>query len=254
MAISFKMSLVLYVSGNESILKSDHFPPLHLPVEYEMALTGLSIWNSIPNVTSDNNIFYYGAEGEKKIEIPVGSYELNDIADYLEYKLKENETQDSKSLNNNHKELGDKSIILRGNRQTLKSELICKYLVDFTKPKNIGNILGFNSIVLPPFKMHVSNDLVNIMQVDTVRIECNIVTGSYSNGEPSHAIYEFSIGVPPGYIMIEVPKSAIYLPVFVRSISNVELRICDQDGNLLNLRNEKTRVRLHLRPRNAYNI
>jgi len=44
------------------------------------------MYNSIPNVDINNNLFHIG---DKVIQLPIGSYELNDIYDFLKNKLKD---------------------------------------------------------------------------------------------------------------------------------------------------------------------
>ena len=90
---------------------------------------------------------------------------------------------------------------------------------------------------------------VHILKINTLRVECSITMGAFNNGKPVHTIHEFSPTVPPGYKISIVPRNVIYFPVLVESIPRIELRICDQDGNLVNFRGEKIVARLHLRPR-----
>jgi len=44
------------------------------------------MYNSIPNVDINNSLFHIG---HKVIQLPIGSYELNDIYDFLKNKLKD---------------------------------------------------------------------------------------------------------------------------------------------------------------------
>lgn len=241
------MSFTLQLSGSESVLKAQFFPPLTLKGGYELGLVGLESWNSIPNVTVENNIFYYSSS---TLEIPVGSYEINDIAEFIEEKL-----QDKHGAPETHSKLGTKYLSLKGNTQTLKSEILCRYSVDFTrKTRNIGSLLGFRDVVVNALEKKESSDLVDILQVETWRIECDVVTGSFTNGKPTHTLYEFCPDVPPGYKVLEIPRTVIYLPIAVKVIDSVEIRICDQNENLVDLRGEKTSIRVHLRPQDAHHL
>ena len=89
-------------------------------------------------------------------------------------------------------ELESEAIILCGNTQTLRSELICRYPFDFEKPRNIGSILGFTNIKLAPFILHQSNDLVDILQFETIKVQWDIINRSYSNVKPDHPMFELS--------------------------------------------------------------
>lgn len=69
------------------------------------------------------------------------------------------------------------------------------------------------------------------------------------NDSPAHILHEFALDVPPGYKLAERPRNLIYLPVNVREISRLEIRILDQEGRLINFRGEEITLRIHLRPR-----
>ena len=60
-------------------------------------------------------------------------------------------------------------------------------------------------------------------------------------------IHEFFPVVPPRYKIIEVLSQVIYLPVTVKSIDHLQIRIVDQDGRLVNFRGEVITIRLHIK-------
>lgn len=224
------MSLTLSITGNSSDLSTYYPNSLQLNVQYECALLHFSTYNSIPNIDKRNNKLYYGS-GEI-IEIPEGSYELQDISDYLKSEIK------------------DGTIKLQCNNNTLKTTLYSSKNIDFTKVDTFRSLLGFNKQILKANKWHVSEFPVNILPTTVIRIECDIVSGSYINGEPSHIIHEFALNVPPGYRIIEIPKNAIYFPINQNNISCIHIRLLDINNNLINLRGEEVQLYLHLRRKN----
>lgn len=119
--------------------------------------------------------------------------------------------------------------------------------VHFDRANSIGSILGFTKRKLVAGLKHESDIPVNILKVNSVRIECNITSNSYINSERSHTIHEFYPNVAPGYKIIELPNTIIYLPVTVPSIDNITIKIVDQNGDLVNFRGENISIRLHLK-------
>lgn len=237
------MSITLKLSSNKSVLHARYFPPIVLEKDSEVCLLSLICWHSITNVDETNNCFYYD---DKKIEIPVGCYELTDINKYLRREMKKDHlsqplTDDQKTLLENH------PLVLEGNRHTLHSEITCRYAVDFKKENNIGGLLGFDDIITEPFVKHTSNKPVNILKVQVIRVSCNIASNSYDEGKASHIIYEFFPNVAPGFKVIERPNQLIYHKLNTRVISEIEVRFTDQTEKLLNLRGEVIHLRLHIR-------
>lgn len=221
------MSFTLSVTGNTSVLNTTYSPNLQLEGEYECALLYLSTFNSIPNIDKMNNKFVYAKD--TVIEIPEGAYELQDISDYLKSSMK------------------DAVFQLNCNNNTLKTSIYCTKDINFEKQNSIGPLLGFDKKVLKANKIHESPLPVSILSTTVVRIECDIVSGSYINGKPSHIIYEFAPNVPPGYRIIEIPKNVIYFPVSRNNIDTINIRILDINDKLVNLRGEEVQLYLHLR-------
>lgn len=221
------MSLTLSITGCSSVLTTYYPNTLQLDGEYECALLHFSTFNSIPNIDKSNNKFYYG--NNEVIEIPEGTYELQDINDYLKSEIK------------------DAAIKLRCNNNTLKTTIFCTKDINFIKEDSFRRLLGFNKQILKANKWHVSQSPVNILPTTVVRIECDIVSGSYVNGEPSHIIHEFALNVPPGYRIVDISKNAIYFPVNQNNISCIHIRLLDINNRLINLRGEEVQVYLHLR-------
>lgn len=225
------MSITLALSGKSSILTANYFPPIELVGDYECCLIDFHAYNSIPNVDYDNNLFHIG---DNVIEIPIGSYELEDIVDFL--------TDIYKNMN------GNKSIDITANNNTLQIEILSSHdAIFFDRQRSIGKLFGFDERILESGTRHLSNLPVNILKVNALQIQCSITTGAYMNNLPAHTIHEFGINVPPGYKLDEIPRNLIYLPVNINVISSLTIWIVDQEGRLINFRGEEITLRLHLR-------
>ena len=230
-----KMAVTLSVTGTESILTVEYFPPINLATDYVCGLINFQTFNSIPNIDQKNNLLHFG---NLIIKIPVGSYEIDDINEYVKDYLKIN----------NHQ---NKAFLLKANNNTLKSEIFSSESIDFDQDNSIGSVLGFQREKLKPHYLHKSSLPVNIVKVNSIQIECNIVSGSFLNNKSVHTIHAFSPNVPPGYKINEVPRHVAYLPINSRRITSLTLKITDQNGDLVNFRGEEITIRLHLIPRHV---
>lgn len=247
-------SMTLTLTGKSSQLSAKYFPEIDLnDGDYVCGLIDFHTFNTIPNVDNSNNLFYYGNGGSQQlnrkkrsvaidsndeelrttcITIPVGSYEVADLNRFLKKKMQEKNV----------------TMELEANKNTLQCEIMCNQSIDFSKPNTIGPLLGFTQKqVLEKNKAHISNAPADILKVNVIRVECNIIKGSYLNDKPSHTIHEFSPRVPPGYKVVEVPQNVIYFPITVKSIHDLTLSITDQDNNLVDFRGERITVRLHIK-------
>lgn len=229
-------SITLTLCGNESTLSASFHPEIELDdrFSYSCGLLDFYTYNSIPNVHEGNNQFMYVHNGKAEIfEIPVGSYEIDEIANYL----------------NRYFETQEIVFIMRGNKNTLRCLIKCdpNLTIDFTIANSIGPLLGFSSRVLENRDYHISDKPVNITHITSIRVDCDITTGSFHNGRNTHTLYEFSPSVSPGYKISEQPRNLIYLPVVRRRINTINVAIVDQDGHLVDFRGEGITCRIHIK-------
>lgn len=250
-------SITVTLSGNSSILEADFFPPITLDnkFQYECGLIDLKTFNCIPNVDETNNCFSFGMQHGKMdvqsenneinliafdvscykrndIYLPTGTYEIEDIFNFIKSTFPTDKSPE---------------IIMRVNKNTLKCEIWSNLLIDFTQSNSIGSILGFSSRILEPRKMHESDIRIEINRINTIRVECSIITNSYFNNESVHTLHEFYPKVEAGYKIVESPLNVIYLPVTVGTIHTISLKFVDQKNRLIDFRGEEIVSRLHIR-------
>lgn len=211
--------------------------------QYEMALVNLETYYSFPNIDASNNNFRYSPDNGVtwfNINIPEGSYEITDINDYIKRIMADNGHYDA--VNNEY------YINIEPNNNTLKSvvDIAANYQVDFTTANSIRSVLGFNSQIYTE-GYNESENIVNILSINSLRITSDIITSSYTNGGTENVVYSFFPNVGPGFKIIQEPLNLIYLPVTLSTISRMETKLVDQTGKLVNLRGEKLSIRFHIR-------
>ena len=219
-------------SGTTSTLKTEYNPSIELSPEknYAVGLANLFTTNSIANIDPDQNKFYIG---DNTVVFPTGAYELGEVESFIQSSLQQ---------------AGANTLVsISPNDNTLRSEIKSTAQIDFRPKDSIANLLGFHHRILPPNNKHVSDFHVNILKVNSIRVECSIATGAYINNQKVHTIHEFFPDVGTGFKIIETPKQIIYLPISTKSIDQIELRIVDQNGDLVDFRGEVITIRLHIK-------
>ena len=126
----------------------------------------------------------------------------------------------------------------------------CK--VSFDVPNSLASVLGFKQSIVYGVGRHASENLVNIMTVNSILVHCNIIHSSYMRGTQSPVTYNFFPNAAPGQKILEAPHNVIYLPVTVDVISTLSVRLTDQRGKLLDLRGVELTIRFHFRERKQY--
>lgn len=226
------MSRTITLTGTSSVLSATFVQPLILDGEYGIGLIDFHTFNSIPNVNETNNIIKIGNE---VIDIPIGTYEIDEINSFINSELKKRSSTEKDAFH------------LRGNLNTMKCEMMSDTLdVDLTSPSSIAPLIGFHKKIYSASKKHESQLPVDVMNVDDIRIECNVAVGSFDNDRPSSIIYSFYPDTPPGFKLIQRPSAIIYYPLNTDKISEIRVRILDQENRLVNFRGERVTLRLHI--------
>lgn len=239
------MSYILSLNGKSSYLENRYFPYIELDGEYECGLLDLVTYHSIPNIEEGvNNIFHIG---KHEIKLPTGSYEIEDINDYIkDYLMRKDSWLDE--VGKVLKIPGDKvAVHIKANKNTLKTEIISTENIYFDKPNSIADLLGFKKEKLAPNLLHISDETVKITKVNMVHVECDIIDGTYQNKNKSNTIYQFPIDVAPGFKIVQKPTNIVYLKVNTNQLTSLRIRLLDQQERPINLREEEISVRLHLK-------
>ncbi len=225
-------SQTVSLSGNSSELECHFFPPLELPNKSVIGLLSIQTYNSIPNVEAGCDTLHIirgGLEGATKIKIPTGCYEIITLETKIRGLLKD---------------IGVNFFSLSTDNSTLKCAVHCNSDIDLNVEDSIAPLLGFDKRVLTRGRKHESDRVVKIMNVNTIKVECNLALGSFDNGRQSHTIHEFYPVVPPGYKIVEIPKYCVLYKLKTNTIDFVRVSLTDQNGKLIDFRGETVNVRL----------
>ena len=201
--------------------------------EYEIALVDLETYYSFPNISDHNNIIDYFnvlTQEVKRIIVPKGSYGYSDLVKEIYRQLN-----------------GEDAFKLSANTNTFQSrlEINPNYRVRFLQ-NSLKSVLGFTGDIYDE-GTYFSENVVNIMSITSILIHIDIINGSYVEGSKKPVIYSFYPKVNPGYKIIQKPHNPIYLPIVRKNISTLNVRITDQNNDLLDLRGEEVVIRFHIR-------
>ena len=240
---SHKDSFQVIVSDDTTRFTKKFNPPIQLKNRpYEIALVNLETYYSIPNITNKNNSFRYSANGGadwNTINIPTGSYDIEDIKAVIQRGMKSNGHWDEAN-----KEL---YVQILANPNTLKaiSKIDNNYQVNFKSGNSLRKMLGFNSKVYTTSQE--SERVVDILSVNSILVNLDIISGSYVNGIARPTMYSFFPNVSPGHKIVENPKTVNYLPITLHVIHSIQITLEDQYENQLDLRGENITIRLHIK-------
>lgn len=224
------MSEYILLNERSSVLERVFSPPIALDPKkkHSIGLEYFAAYNSIPNIDHTNQIFRYGKD-KSEIIIPKGSYEIDALEAFLKDKV------------------GGEHITLKANNNTLKCMLKSSFEIDFDHAGSIGRMLGFARKVYAPNVLYESELPVNISDVNMIRVECNIATGSYVNDTIAHTIFAFSPNVPPGFKMVLSPGTIMYNRINTTSIDRLRISLVDQDGRPVDFGQETVTVCLRIK-------
>ena len=118
------------------------------------------------------------------------------------------------------------------------------YEIEFNVPNSIGSVLGFTNGTIR-VGYNESSNIVNIIQVNSILVNLDIISGSYVNRSASPTIYSFCSNVSPGYEIVERPSpSLVFYPVSRNEINSMKVWLTDQNNESIDLRGEQITVRI----------
>ena len=176
-----------------------------------------------------------------QIRIPPGAYEIESLDDEIKRIIFEeghyNETTYPFIIKPNFSTLGSIIEILTPGPQ-----------ISFVFDDSIGNLLGFNEILVWG-KYNLSDNPVDILSFDKIFIECNIAQGMIFKGKRSRIIHNFTMDVDPGYKYIEKFRGGVqwYMMEPKDIISSICFKLKNEDGNFVSVNGQSITFRLSIK-------
>ena len=100
--------------------------------------------------------------------------------------------------------------------------VVAKCKVSFDVPNSLASVLVFTRNINGVGR-HASENLVNIMSVNTTLVHCNIIHSSYMRRTQTPVAYNFLPNAAPGQKIPEAPHNLIFHPVTVGVISTLSV-------------------------------
>ena len=231
--------------------KSTHEEHLSQPLQtnnkqFKIAVTFLSAYNGIFNVTSDNNKFYFTKsitddDHYIMITVPLGAYEIESLNDEIKRII----------IDGGHYTQSTYPFIIKPNFSTLGS------IVELTNPEaaisfkpsdSIGSLLGFNKRSIYE-EYNLSDNPVDILSFDNIFIECDIAQGMIFEGRRTGIIHNFTMDVDPGYKYIEKFRGNIqwYMMENKDIISSICFKIKNENNQIVSFNGQSITFRLSIK-------
>lgn len=80
-------------------------------------------------------------------------------------------------------------------------------------------------------------NLKKIIELGVIHIDCDIISGSYINGERKHTIHQFATTTAhvKGQTLVQIPKQLNYFPVKTKNLHSIQVSITDRNGQQVDI-------------------
>ena len=214
--------------------------------QFKIAITFLSAYNGIFNITTSNNKFYFTKsisdyEHYIVISIPPEAYEIESLNDEIKRII----------INDEHFTEDSYPFVIKPNFSTLGSIIEIsneESAISFQASDSIGSLLGFNKRTIYE-QYNLSDNPVDILSFDNISIECDIAQGMIFKGRRSSIIHNFTMDVDPGYKYIEKFRGGIqwYMMESKDNISSISFKLKNEKRNLVSFNGQSITFRLSIK-------
>ena len=230
--------------------ESSHEEHLFQPLQtnnkhFKIAVTFLTGYNGIFNVTTENNKFYFlksiTDDDHIQITIPPGAYEIESLNNEIKRII----------IDEEHYTEANYPFSIKPNFSTLGSIIEISTqgpVITFRPDDSMGDLLGFNKTMIFE-EYNLSPNPVDILSFDNIFLECNIAKGMIFRGKRSGIIHNFTMDVDPGYKYIEKFRGGVqwYMMESKDIISSICLKLKNEKGNLVSFNGQSVTFRLSIK-------
>ena len=227
--------------------KSTHEEHLSQPLqtnnkEYKIAVTFLTGYNGIFNVTNSINKFYFKktiTDGDDfiQITIPPGAYEIESLNNEIKRII----------IDKGHYTEAEYPFTIKANFSTLGSFIEISPqgpIVGFVPDDGFRNLLGFHETTLYK-EYNLSPNPADILSFDNFFLECDIAKGMIFKGKRSGIIHNWIMTVDPGYKYTEKFAGGItwYLTQSKDVISSISFKLKNENNQLVSFNGQSISFR-----------
>ena len=231
--------------------KSTHEEHLSQPLQtnnkqFKIALTFLTGYNGIFNVTNSNKKFYFtksisDEDGFIQITISPGAYELKNLNNEIKRII----------IDEEHYTEAHYPFTIKPNFSTLGSIIEISTqgpVITFVPDDSTRDLLGFNKTTISE-EYYLSPNPVDILSFDHFFLECNIAQGMIFKGKRSGIIHNFTMDVDPGYKYIEKFRGGVldYMMESKYIISSICFKLKNEHGDLVSFNGQSITFRLSIK-------
>ena len=233
-----------------AMYKSTHEEHLSQPLQtnnkqFKMAVTFLTGYNGIFNVTNANNKFYFTKsitdDDHIIITIPPGAYEIESLNNEIKRIV----------IDPEHYTEANYPFNIKPNFSTLGSIIEISTqgpIITFVPNDSIGDLLGFNKTTIFE-EYNLSPNPVDILSFDNIFLECNIAQGMICKGKRSGIIHNFTMDVDPGYKYIEKFRGGVqwYMMESKDIISSIGFKLKNEYNQIVSFNGQSITFRLSIK-------
>ena len=212
--------------------------------QFKIAVTFLTGYNGIFNVTNSNNKFYFLkliTDDYIIITIPPGAYEIESLNNEIKRII----------IDQEHYTEANYPFNIKPNFSTLGSIIEISTqgpVITFVPDDSIGGLLGFNKTTISE-EHHLSPNPVDILSFDNIFLECNIAQGMIFKGKRSGIIHIFTMNVDPGYKYIEKFRGGVqwYMMASKDIISSICFKLKKEYKQIVSFNGQSITFRLSIK-------